>query len=123
MFHAKIKELLFNHRDDVDGWRLQDGTLVHFPPHIGNELGEWIREGDVVYLDGDTRINRSGDKVIFPTYVESQGWSLAFEQGKPKPRKEHDEPQPDASATLQVTNEQIMHELKEIRRLIEAWSE
>ena len=45
MLDGKINQLLYNHHDDVDGWRLQDGTLVHFPPHIGEQLGEWIDVG------------------------------------------------------------------------------
>jgi hypothetical protein len=123
MFHAKIKELLFNHHDDLDGWELQDGTMVHFPPHVGEQLGEWIGEGDEVYLEGETRTNRHGVEVLFPTYVESQGWSLTLEQSKPKPHKKHDDRHPHEPKSSHVSNEQIMRELRAIRSLIEAWSE
>jgi hypothetical protein len=116
---SKIERLIYNHNDDLDGWQLQDGTFVHFPPHIGKQLAEWIDLGDEVSLEGDSRVNRNGDKVVFPTYIESQGWSLSFDQKKPHPRKSPDAPPPPEHDDAHVTNEDIMQELLKLRRLIE----
>ena len=120
MLNSTIKRLIFNHHDDVDGWQLHDGTLVHFPPHIGEQLGEWIGEGDEVTLEGECHANRNGDEVLYPTYVESQGWSLTVDQKKPRHRNGPEDPP--AHDGLQVSNEDIMRELLKIRRMIEAWS-
>ena len=120
MRNGKIAQLIYNHNDDLDGWQLLDGTLIHFPPHIGEQLAEWIDLGDEVSLEGESRVNRNGVEVVLPTYIESQGWSLSFDQKKPQHRKgsggpppppEHDDPR--------VSNEDIMRELVKLRRLIE----
>ncbi len=123
MLDGTIKKLIYNHHDDVDGWQLHDGTLVHFPPHIGEQLSEWIGEGDEVTLEGDRRSNRDGDEVIFPSYIESQGWSLTFDQKKPQQRKGPDDKHPPEHQGSQVSNEDIMRELMKLRRLMEAWSQ
>ena len=122
MLKSTIKRLIYNHHDDVDGWQLHDGTLVHFPPHIGEQLGQWIGEGDEVALQGECHANRNGDEVLFPTYVESQGWSLTFDQKKPRHRNGLDDQHPPDHDAPPVTNEDIMRELSKIRRMIEAWS-
>jgi hypothetical protein len=121
MLKGTIAKLIYNHHDDVDGWQLHDGTLVHFPPHIGKELGEWISEGDKVALEGERHENRNGEEILFAKYVESQGWSLSFEQKVPDHRNQsvkHNSPKHSS-----VSNEDIMRELFAIRQLIEAWSE
>jgi hypothetical protein len=123
MLAGTITRLLYNHNDDVDGWQLDDGSLVHFPPHIGEQLSEWIGEGDEVTLEGDRRSNRNGDEVIFPSYIESQGWSLTFDQHKSHPRKGQDDKPPPEHEDSHVSNQDIMRELIKLRRLIEAWSE
>jgi hypothetical protein len=109
---SKIEQLIYNHNDDLDGWQLLDGTLIHFPPHIGEQLAEWIDLGDEVSLKGESRVNRNGVEVVFPTYIESQGWSLSFDQKKsPPPPPERDD--------AHVSNEDIMRELVKLRRLME----
>jgi hypothetical protein len=124
MIQGEIDEILYNDHEDADGWRLTDGTLVHFPVEVGEELGLWIDEGDEVEMEGESRIDRSGDLVFFPNYIESQGWSLTFDQhlpppmrsGKPSDRSqlhEHEAP---------VTNEDIMRELIRIRKMLEKWN-
>ena len=116
---SKIERLIYNHNDDLDGWRLVDGTLVHFPPHIGQQLAEWIGLGDEVSLEGESRVNRNGDEVVFANYIESQGWSLRFDQKKPPPRNPEDTAPPPEPFGHRVSNEDIMRELQKIRRLIE----
>lgn len=119
MHEGKIKNLIYNHHDDVDGWKLHDGTLVHFPPHIGHELCLWIGEEDQVFIEGEFYTNRNGDQVLFPHYIESQGWSLSFEQKRP-----HHPPGPESHESARqdkndITNADLMRELKKIRRMLE----
>ena len=124
MVNGTIKGLLYNDHDDVDGWQLHDGTLVHFQPHIGKQLGEWIGEGDEVTLEGESHANRDGYEVLFPTYIESQGWSLAFEQKEQRHKRGPDvRPPRENHEQSRVSKMDIMRELLRIRRLIEAWSE
>lgn len=120
VFHGTVQKLIYNHHDDLDGWVLQDGTLVHFPPHIGEELSEWIDVGDDVELTGELRKNRNGEQVIFPEQIQSQGWILEFEQKKPRPRDDDNRHAPKRS-DKPVTNEEILRELKVIREILESW--
>lgn len=123
MLKGKITKLIYNPHDDMDGWQLHDGTLVHFPPHIGEELAEWISEGDEVFLEGESHLNRNGDEVLFAKYVESQGWSLTFDQKVPHHRSDPGKRGSPKHVLSDVSNADIMRELIEIRKLIEAWSE
>jgi hypothetical protein len=117
---SKVVRLIYNHNDDLDGWQLLDGTLIHFPPHVGAQLAEWINLGDEVFLEGESRVNRNGVEVVFPTYIESQGWSLSFDQKRPPPpRGSQAPPPPPEHEALRVSNEDIMRELLKLRRLIE----
>ncbi|MDQ6733558.1 MAG: hypothetical protein M3Z35_05485 [Nitrospirota bacterium] len=48
-----VKQYLMNPHGDVDGLLLGDGTQVHFPPHMGNELTTEIKLGNQVTVQGD----------------------------------------------------------------------
>lgn len=122
MLDGRIKKLIYNDHGDADGWQLQDGTWVHFPPHIGEQLCEWIDVGDEVKLTGEYNTNRNGDEVFFPAYIESQGWSLTFDQKKPHGGKGSGAMHPPERQMPHISNEDIMRELKKIQRLIKAWS-
>ena len=39
MIEGRVRRLIYNAREDVDGWELEGGELIHFPPHIGEQLG------------------------------------------------------------------------------------
>ena len=121
MLESKINKLIYNHHDDVDGWLLETGLLVHFPPHVGHELCKWIDVGDQVSLEGDSRTNRNGDKILFPTYIESQGWSLTFEQKKPHDSKGPQDKLAERPNGSEITNADIMRELLEVKQLLKAW--
>ncbi len=69
--------------------------------------------------EGESQINRNGVKVLFPTYIESQGWSLSCEQKKPHDKKRPNEKSPtEFHEDSHVSNADIMQELFRIRRLI-----
>lgn len=49
---AQVKRMLTNPYGEVDGLRLTDGTIVKFPPHMGNALSNAIKPGDTVRVFG-----------------------------------------------------------------------
>jgi hypothetical protein len=51
-FHGKVTQYDLNPRGDVDGLILDDGTEVHFPPHLGTEVVAAIRPGEAVTIHG-----------------------------------------------------------------------
>lgn len=49
---GKVAQYSLTPRGDVDGLILQDGTEVHFPPHLGTELVFIAKPGDSVTIHG-----------------------------------------------------------------------
>ncbi len=47
-----VARFLVNPDGDVDGLLTSDGTLVHFPPHMGTQLTSAVRPGDSVQISG-----------------------------------------------------------------------
>jgi hypothetical protein len=51
-FHGKVTQYDLNPRGDVDGLILDDGSEVHFPPHLGTEVVAAVRPGEAVTIHG-----------------------------------------------------------------------
>jgi len=51
-FKGKITQYSLTPRGDVDGLILEDGTEVHFPPHLGLEVAAAMRPGETVTIHG-----------------------------------------------------------------------
>ncbi|WGS54956.1 hypothetical protein LFL96_36340 (plasmid) [Paraburkholderia sp. D15] len=49
---GKVARFLTNPDGDVDGFMTDDGTLVHFPPHMSAQLTSAVRRGDLVQVSG-----------------------------------------------------------------------
>ncbi|WP_027820300.1 hypothetical protein [Paraburkholderia bannensis] len=49
---GKVARFLTNPDGDVDGFMTDDGTLVHFPPHMSAQLTAAVRRGDLVQVSG-----------------------------------------------------------------------
>lgn len=47
-----VKQFLLNPHGDADGFILMDGTEVHFPPHMSNEMRAAVAPGDEVTIRG-----------------------------------------------------------------------
>jgi len=110
---AVVSEFLYNHHDDIDGWKLSDGHLIHFPPHVGVALCEWIGIGDNVYVEGHHKTLRDERKIVNANYVESQGWKLDWRDDANKHGKHA------VNQTDHVLS-QILIELTAIRQLLES---
>ncbi len=50
--HGKVARYDLTPHGDVDGLILQDGTEVHFPPHLGTQMVALVRPGDDVTVHG-----------------------------------------------------------------------
>jgi hypothetical protein len=49
---GNVSRFVINPEGDVDGFMLGDGSLVHFPPHLGTQLTSTVRPGDAVQVVG-----------------------------------------------------------------------
>ncbi|CAB3803792.1 hypothetical protein LMG28688_05841 [Paraburkholderia caffeinitolerans] len=47
-----VSRFVINPEGDVDGFILGDGSLVHFPPHLGTQLVAAVQPGDAVQVAG-----------------------------------------------------------------------
>ena len=47
-----VSRFVINPEGDVDGFLLANGSLVHFPPHMGSQLVSVIHQGDAVRIAG-----------------------------------------------------------------------
>ncbi|MEX3968427.1 hypothetical protein AB4Y42_40790 [Paraburkholderia sp. EG286B] len=54
MAQGTVIRFVTNPEGDVDGFILTDGSLVHFPPHLGTQLVAAVRRGDAVRVAGFT---------------------------------------------------------------------
>src|SRR5437870_4902997 len=62
---GEVKIVLLNHHGEIDGFLLDDGTRVKFPPHIGASLAAIAKPGQRVSVIGFT-----GLRTQFGTAVE-----------------------------------------------------
>jgi len=47
-----VSQILMNPEGDADGFLLQDGTQVHFPPHLSKDLQATVAANDAVTIQG-----------------------------------------------------------------------
>ncbi len=52
LIQGKVAQYDLTPRGDVDGLILDDGTEVHFPPHLGTQVVAAVRPGDSVTIHG-----------------------------------------------------------------------
>ncbi len=81
---GKVKELTKNKPGDVDGWKLEGGGVVHFPPHVGRELGDSIEIGTMVRVLARSKSRPDGEEVMEALVIESDGHAFYITPPVPK---------------------------------------
>ena len=82
---GKVTELTKNKPGDVDGWKLKGGEVVHFPPHVGRELGDSIEIGTKVRVLASSKARPDGQVVMEALVIESDGRAFYITPPAPKP--------------------------------------
>ncbi len=82
---GKVKSLLKNDHDDVDGLLLENGVRVHFPPHMGERITAVVDVGDTVRVEGSQQVTPRGEKVFEITRLTSGKETVEIEHPRPKP--------------------------------------
>ncbi|MGC4005237.1 MAG: OB-fold nucleic acid binding domain-containing protein [Pirellulales bacterium] len=111
-----IVDFHVNRPGDVDGFELKDGTEVKFPPHQGVALKQLLSKGDEVRVEGRRHVTPKGDVHLHAdTITTTDGRTL--ERDEPRDRR----PSPDRAGpkVAEPPHEQILRELRDLRRLIE----
>jgi hypothetical protein len=79
-----------NEIGDIDGVILEDGTLLHFPPHAGRQFAKLIREGQLPAAVGFGTVNDFGQTIAVAMLGRSAD-SLALVEPLPAKPKRHPE--------------------------------
>ncbi len=74
---GSVKEIGKSPKGEVDGWVLENGQRIHFPPHMGKVLSETIQVGDSVRVLGFNQKMPDASPVIEAWTVESDGKAIA----------------------------------------------
>lgn len=86
---GKVAQYSLTPRGDVDGLILQDGTEVHFPPHLGTQLVFVAKPGDSVTIHG---LKARNVAMVMAMQVTNDGTSKSVTDagpaGGPPPREE-----------------------------------
>lgn len=80
---GKVKELLRNDRNDIDGLSLEGGKEIHFPPHMGASVAKFLKPGDEIKVLG-AKVTRPRGEIVFEiTQIENQGKTLTIDRPHP----------------------------------------
>lgn len=101
---GKVKSLLKNDHDDVDGLLLESGLRIHFPPHMGERIATVVDVGDTVQVEGRPEVTPRGEKVFEITKLTSGKETVQIEHPRPKPGPKGPREEEPMNATGKVTD-------------------
>ncbi len=78
-----VELFLLNPHGESDGLVMDDGTEVHFPPHLSTKVHKAIKVGDIVKVRGVRP--REGD-VLAAISLQGDGGKLILDEGPPEPK-------------------------------------
>ncbi|QDU27483.1 hypothetical protein ETAA8_25710 [Anatilimnocola aggregata] len=138
---GKIEKVVKNPHGDVDGLLLSDKTEVKFPPHQGAELAKLIAVGDEVNISGRKHQTPKGETHLQADKITAVASGKVIEREEPAPHRPpapphgpkggpmHDGPKggpkhdglkhAKPAPHEQPPHEEILRELRELRKLIE----
>lgn len=121
-----VREFARNPHGDVDGLILENGTEVKVPPHQGNELRDLVRTGDKVRVEGRRHVTREGDVHLHADRIIDSAGDKTWERDEPVDRSPPPHMAPprreavaDRAPPPGPLNDEILQELRAIRRLLE----
>jgi hypothetical protein len=82
-----IRVIRRNPHGDADGVVLEDGTLLHFPPHAGGQFAKLLREGQQLAAVGFGTVNDFGRSIAVAMLGSSAGALALVEPPPPKPKR------------------------------------
>ena len=87
---GNIRVVRRNPHGDIDGAVLEDGTLLHLPPHAGRQFAELFREGRLLAATGFGTANDFGQAIAVAMLGPSAD-ALALVEPPPAKPKRHPE--------------------------------
>jgi hypothetical protein len=87
---GNIRVVRRNPHGDIDGAVLEDGTLLHLPPHAGRQFAELLQEGRLLTATGFGTANEFGQTIAVAMLGPSTD-ALALVEPPPAKSKRHPE--------------------------------
>ncbi|HET6882963.1 MAG TPA: hypothetical protein VFI31_22530 [Pirellulales bacterium] len=91
-----VKSMTTAPKGEIDGAVLEDGTVLHWPPHLEKQFGDVVKPGDRVTATGAVRRGREGDErleVREVTNVATDDTAVNDDRG-PRPKRRKGPPAP-----------------------------
>jgi len=82
---GKIADWTTNKPGDVDGFRLDSQALVHFPPHHGDAMQEWLKPDEAVTVFAKPKSRSDGGEVMEAVIIQSGDTAMHVPGPAPKP--------------------------------------
>ncbi len=118
---GKIQGFRTNHHDDIDGFQFVDGTVIRFPPHIGQEIDGHIEIGDEVRVVGAHHETPHGDIQLRASFIECvrSEFEIEIDRSDKKKHKGNRFRQEDQDEPA-LPYQEILAEITAIRTLLQA---
>jgi hypothetical protein len=122
---GKVKEFTTAPKGEVDGAMLDDGTWLHWPPHMQERFSTILKRGDQVRATGRMETGRRGETRFEVQSVtnlrtnasaDNPDFALGPQRG-PGPRRAAPPPPPDREQRLRDLENQVDQLRREIERL------
>lgn len=93
---GKVLRTTTARRGEIDGVILDDGTWVHWPPHLGDEFSPLAKVGQRIDANGRKELNKEGEEWFETFRLINLGSKASFERDEmpPPPRHGHRPPPP-----------------------------
>jgi hypothetical protein len=120
-----VKEFTTAPKGEVDGAMLDDGTWLHWPPHVQDRFSAILKRGDPIRATGRTETGRRGDthfevQSVTNLRTNASADNPDFADGPPRrpdPRRVAPPPPPDREQRLRDLENQVEQLRREIERL------
>jgi hypothetical protein len=92
-------------KGEIDGAVLDDGTVLHWPPHLADRFTAVVARGDQVSAVGRSEINREGEdrfEVQTLTNLDSNATAQNDERGRPPKKRRKGPPPPPPSGPMET---------------------
>ncbi|HEX7380299.1 MAG TPA: hypothetical protein VF278_24500 [Pirellulales bacterium] len=128
---GKVERLTTAPRGEVDGAVLEDGTVLHWPPHLEDRFADVVKEGSRVKATGFNETTRKGDKHFEVSSLTNLDTDKTVanddrREAEPRPPRErgprdenHDRDRDARERDRGPRGEDRNHELREIKKELE----
>jgi hypothetical protein len=121
-----VKEFTTAPRGEVDGALLEDGTRLHWPPHLQDRFADVLKKGDRVRATGRTETGPAGDahfevQGVINLRTSARAENPDFANGPPPPEPRRLTPGRSADREQRLRDledqvDQLRHEIQRLRR-------